>query len=85
MIAGLRSEPDLREKQLEFVIARLAMRQFILENFLRAYYTFAEPQTDDERANAVASLELSLKQADDVGQIMAFAADHEELLPRSLR
>lgn len=85
MIAGLRSEPDLREKQLEFVIARLAMRQHILENSIRALYTFDPPKDDEQRANAIASLELSLKEADDVGQVIAFAADHEELIPASMR
>lgn len=85
MIAGLRSEPDLREKQLEFVIARLAMRQHILANAIRALYTFDQPEDDEQRANAIASLELSLKEADDVGRVMAFAADNEELIPSSMR
>jgi hypothetical protein len=85
MITGLRSEPELRQRQVEFVIARLAMRDHILANAVRALYTFEQPESDQERANAIASLELSLREADDPGKVAAFAADHPELLPVSMR
>ena len=85
MIPGMRSEPDLRERQVEFLIARLALRQHVLENAVRALFTYDPPKDDAERANAIATLELSLADAEDAGKVQAFVADQQELLPVSFR
>ena len=55
MIDGLRDEPELRDKQIQFLIARQAMRQHILENALRALYLFDKPKNEEELANAALS------------------------------
>jgi hypothetical protein len=85
MIDGLREEPELRDRQFQYLVARLAMRQHILENAIRALYTYSKPKTDDERANALLSLETSLRDAEDPGLVLAFVAAHPELLPESMK
>jgi hypothetical protein len=85
MIDGLHDDADLRDKQYQYLIARLALRQHILEQSIRALYTFDKPKTDAERANAILSLDSSLQDAEDPGRVLAFVADHPELLPSSMK
>ena len=89
MIPGLRdpdSESELFARQVGFMVARLAFRQHILEQAVHALFLFDPPKTQDERANAKHSLELSLMDADDPGKVEAWAAQHwVEVLPPSMR
>ena len=86
MIDGIRLESDLQSKQVQFMLARLAFRQHILEQAMRAFYTFEKPKTEEEYANAAFSLDLSLKEADDPGRVLAFLKEHGgEILPTSMR
>ena len=85
MITGIRLESDLQSRQVQFMIARLAFRAHILEQSVRALYTFEPPKDDEQRANALFSLELSLKEADDPGKVLAWSKEHPEILPDSMR
>lgn len=85
MIEGLNADPDLRDRQMQFIIARLAFRQHILENAMRAIYLFEAPKTEEERANAQLAVETALAESDDPGRVIAFAKDHPEMLPVSMR
>lgn len=86
MIHGLHDDPKLRQRQMEFLIARLAFQNHILTQAIGALYTFEPPKTEEERANAMLTLQTSLQQADDPMRVQAFSADHEfDLLPTSMR
>ena len=85
MIEGLHDDPALRDRQYQYIIARLAFRQHILMQAITALYLYEKPKTNDERANARLSLETSLQDADDPGKVMAFAAEHQEILPISMQ
>jgi hypothetical protein len=83
MIDGLRDEPELRDKQIQFLIARQAMRQHILENALRALYLFDKPKNEEELANAALSLESAIAETNDPGKVLGFLNRHP-LLPESM-
>lgn len=85
MIEGLHDDPALRDRQYQYIIARLAFRQHILMQAITALYLYEKPKTNDERANARLSLETSLAAADDPGLVMAFATEHPELLPATMQ
>jgi hypothetical protein len=86
MIEGMHPVGDERaHRQLQFLIARTMLSQQVLANALRAFYEYAPPKTDKERANAKLSLETSLTEAQDPGNVFAFIKDHPELIPISMR
>jgi hypothetical protein len=86
MIEGMHpAGTELAHRQLQFLIARTLLRQQVLANALRAFYEYRAPKTDEERANAKLSLEVSLEAANDPGNVFAFIKDNPDLLPPSMQ